>query len=139
MAADLDFIPGLVLGQLNRYHHAQSHSLTCAVVAASIALLSTRDARLRWGLLVGLAYASHLALDLLTFDDSPPQGIPLFWPYSLKVFQCPVTLLPNVLHGNGMELSAHNMGVALREGALLVPPLLGTLLFWSRDRRKPSL
>jgi inner membrane protein len=134
MAADLDFIPGLLLGAHSRFHHAQSHSLAFAILAAGFAALVARDARLRWGLLIGLAYASHLALDMLTLDDSPPQGIPLFWPWSSTVLQSPVTFLPNVLHGNGAALSAHNFGIAAREVLLLGPLLAGTLAVARRSR-----
>jgi membrane-bound metal-dependent hydrolase YbcI (DUF457 family) len=135
MAADLDFIPGWLAGELSRFHHAQSHSLAFAVLAATLAMLIARQERLHWGLLVGLVYMSHLALDMLTYDDSPPQGIPLLWPWWSGVFLSPITLLPNVLHGKGQELSAHNVAVAAREIALLGSLLVGTLLFARRLRR----
>src|SRR5688572_30287448 len=76
IAADFDFIPGLVIGNPGRFHHAQSHSITFAVLIGLIAGLIARESRLRWALLVGVGYASHLILDGLTFDDSAPHGIP---------------------------------------------------------------
>ena len=134
MAADLDFIPGLLLGEPSRFHHAQSHSCAFALLAALLTMLVARNARLRWSLLIGLAYASHLALDLLTFDDSPPQGIPLLWPWSESVFQSPVMLLPNVLHKRSMLLSAHNFGIMAREVGFLGLLFVGALLFARRRR-----
>src|SRR6266540_3200703 len=50
-AADLDFLPGLLIGDPNRYHHGISHSLGFAVlIALAYSLLVTlrsREAKLR--------------------------------------------------------------------------------------------
>jgi inner membrane protein len=135
VAADFDFLPGLMLGDLSRFHHQESHSILFALFAALLALLVAKEDRLRWAVLVGLAYASHLALDLLTFDDSPPHGIPIFWPWSTAVFQSPVTLLPNVPWGGGLVLSAHNVNLLIRELGFLGPLFLGALLYARRRRR----
>jgi membrane-bound metal-dependent hydrolase YbcI (DUF457 family) len=135
VAADFDFLPGLMLGHLSRFHHQQSHSIVFALFAALLALLFAKEGRLRWAVLVGLAYASHLALDLLTFDDSPPHGIPIFWPWSTEVFQSPVTLFPNVPWGGGLVLSAHNVNLLIRELGFLGPLFLGAFLYARRRRR----
>ena len=135
MAADLDFIPGLLLGEASRFHHAQSHSLAFAVLATAFTTLVARDARWLWALLVGLGYTSHLAVDLITLDDSPPHGIPLFWPWSSQVFQSPVTLFPNVPHQDGLVLSAHNIDLLAREVGFLGSLLFGVLLFVRRYHR----
>src|SRR5918994_6604712 len=81
IAADFDFIPGILIGNPGRFHHAHSHSITFAVLAGMVAALIARESRLQWALLVGVGYASHLLLDGLTFDDSVPHGIPLLWPF----------------------------------------------------------
>jgi membrane-bound metal-dependent hydrolase YbcI (DUF457 family) len=135
VAADFDFLPGLMLGHLSRFHHQQSHSIMFALFAALLAMLFAKEARLRWASLVGLAYASHLALDLLTFDDSSPQGIPIFWPWSRAVFQSPVTLFPNVPWGSGFVLSAHNVNLLIRELGFLGPIFLGAF-FYARRRHR---
>ena len=136
IAADFDFLPGLFLGAPSRFHHAQSHSITFALLAGILALIWARKARLFWGILIGLAYASHLALDLLTFDDSPPHGIPIFWPWLTEAFHCPVTLFPNVPWGNGLALSTHNINLLIRELGFLGPLFIGALLYASYRRRK---
>jgi membrane-bound metal-dependent hydrolase YbcI (DUF457 family) len=135
VAADFDFLPGLMLGHLSRFHHQQSHSIMFALFAALLAMLFAKEGRWRWAVLVGLAYASHLALDLLTFDDSPPHGIPIFWPWSTEVFQSPVTLFPNVPWGGGLVLSAHNVNLLIRELGFLGPLFLGAFLYARRRRR----
>jgi membrane-bound metal-dependent hydrolase YbcI (DUF457 family) len=135
IAADFDFLPGLIVGDPSHFHHAQSHSLTFALLATVVAMLMARDSRLRWGLLVGLAYASHIGLDFLTFDDSPPYGVPIFWPWSANVFHSPVTLFPNVPWGSGFVLSTHNVSLLIRELGRLGPVFLGSL-FYARRRRR---
>lgn len=114
-AADLDFVPGLLLGDPARFHHGPSHSLGVALLVASLVwFLASRD-RWRWALAAGGAYASHLFLDILTVDPSPPVGIPLLWPLSDAYLISPVTPLPRVLHSSASVFNLHNVGVALLE------------------------
>ena len=66
IAADFDFIPGILMGNPGRFHHAQSHSITFAVLAGVLAALIAKKSRVHWASLVGVGYASHLILDGLT-------------------------------------------------------------------------
>ena len=45
VAADFDFIPGILIGNPGRFHHAQSHSVTFAVLAGVVAALIARKNR----------------------------------------------------------------------------------------------
>jgi membrane-bound metal-dependent hydrolase YbcI (DUF457 family) len=134
VAADFDFLPGLLVGAPSRFHHTQSHSLAFVALAAVLALLIAKKLNWHWGFLAGFAYLSHLVLDLLTFDDSLPQGIPLFWPFSAQVFQSPLSLFPNVPWGSGLVLSAHNIELLTRELGFLGPLLFAALAYawWRR-------
>ncbi|MFC1664097.1 metal-dependent hydrolase [Pseudomonadota bacterium] len=101
-APDLDFIPGILVGDFNRYHQQYSHSL---IFAAAFALLFfvlffyQRQQRLKISLLAGTLYSSHLLLDLITYDGAEPFGIPLLWPFSSQLFHSPYTLFGGILHG----------------------------------------
>lgn len=105
IAADFDFLPGLLVGDINRWHHQGSHSLLAAMcwgllTCAFVALLGYRQRRLVIATgLSTLAYASHLLLDCLTTDTREPRGIPLFWPFSDAPWLAPVTPIPGVSHG----------------------------------------
>lgn len=132
IVADLDFIPGAILGDPARFHHAISHSLLFVGVAGLVAVCLAREARGRWALIGAAAYGSHLLLDFVTLDDSVPQGIPLFWPFSSQAYQSPVSLLPNVEHVGGHLLGGHNILLVLMEIVLFGSPLL--LVLW-RERR----
>jgi membrane-bound metal-dependent hydrolase YbcI (DUF457 family) len=66
-------------------HRTYSHSLTAVgivgLVAAAIA--ATRGKPIvRVALMCAAAYATHLLLDWLEVDLSPPFGIQLFWPFN---------------------------------------------------------
>ena len=86
---DLDYLPGLAIGQLNAFHQGPSHSLV-AVSAAALVLSAIPPLRrflcipsparffaFTWSLLL-----LHLLLDIFTADFRPPIGIPLLWPFS---------------------------------------------------------
>jgi inner membrane protein len=136
VAADLDFLPGLLLGAPGRYHHAQSHSLLFACLAGGAVMVVARHHRPRWGLLACLAYASHLLLDWFTQDTLPPLGIPILWPLTTRSFLSRFPLLPEVWRQRGLILSGHNAVLLALELALFLPPLLWVLRRrWHRHLR----
>jgi membrane-bound metal-dependent hydrolase YbcI (DUF457 family) len=78
IAPDLDLLVGL--------HSRYTHSLgAAALIAIAVAWLAPRDRRdRRWTLALacGCAWASHVLLDWLGNDTSPPRGIMALWPWS---------------------------------------------------------
>lgn len=127
---DLDFLPGLVVGDPATFHHGPSHSLAFALLAGAIVWILVRRNRWKWALTCGTAYASHLLLDTLTRDPSFPVGIQLFWPVSEAYIASPLRPLPRVLHGVSV-INAHNFRVALVELLLFGGLLWGSLHFSS--------
>jgi len=124
---DLDFLPGLMVGHPNLYHHGISHSLGAALFFSGICALLYKFTTLKsYSVSFGTAmllYCSHLVLDMLCLDGRPPFGIPVFWPLSSTNLYMPV--LPPVKHSFlddatiGQFLtdvfSIHNLGVVLME------------------------
>lgn len=135
---DLDYLPGLAVGDLNRWHYQGTHSLFFSVLLA-LALawgvrrrIAPRAAVLPVFLAASL---SHLAADLLTMDFSPPPGIPLLWPLSDARFISPVPLFVNFQKATLEQLfTAANLGPLLRE-VLLTAPLAAGLAAAARFRR----
>lgn len=86
---DLDYLPGLAIGQLNAFHQGPTHSLA-AVTAAALVLAAVPPLRRLAGLpsparFFAFSWALlllHLLLDVFTADFRPPIGIPLFWPFT---------------------------------------------------------
>jgi inner membrane protein len=91
-AADLDFVPGLVVGDLGRFHQGPSHSITFAILFALVACpFFSRPLR---AFVIGFSlYLSHVLLDYLVQDPSPPLGVPFFWPLSDKYYMAPFAFL----------------------------------------------
>ena len=151
-APDLDFVPGVLVGDTNRFHQGASHSLAGAAAAGAIVGALARwlgGPAARLALLGFVSYASHLLLDLFTEDKRAPFGIPLFWPLSSEAFQAPWPIFGGVKHGVpgdslgtvlGYIFSPANVATVALEVAILVPVLLATWLVSARlVRRRQSV
>ena len=83
-AADLDIIPGLLMGEPNRYHRGINHSIGIALLFAAgfgPILAWCGGGRLKKATGVAfLLYLSHLVADCFNADGRFPFGVPLFWP-----------------------------------------------------------
>jgi membrane-bound metal-dependent hydrolase YbcI (DUF457 family) len=105
-APDLDFLPGLLVGQPGAYHRGVTHTLAAVVLAALVAVVVVRRGS-HWrprtvGVWVAAVWASHLLLDLITTDVVAPYGGRFLWPLSSAYYIAPVTLLPEiVIDGSG--------------------------------------
>jgi inner membrane protein len=140
VAADLDFLPGLLVGDPSRYHHGATHSLLAALV---FTLLAARLASPFLGppgrrtAILGAAYLSHLALDWVTVDRTVPRGIPLLWPASGAAFLAPVQLFTDIHHGVGWHafVNWHNAGAVLSEAVLVGGPVA---VFCALRLRRPA-
>ncbi len=132
--ADVDFLPGLLMGNANQFHHHYfSHSLGAAIVVGFLAAFfytrgTDRKFALNFALFFG-AYFSHLILDYVTTDTSEPLGLPMFWPLTSKYFYSPITVFMSV-HKIGASdqffkslLVMHNVWVVLWEAVVFVPIL----------------
>jgi len=140
-AADLDFVPGLVLGDVGRFHHYFSHTLLAAVlfgvvIAALARLRLDRNAALGWGVIAALLYASHPLLDALSTDTGIPYGCPLFWPFSGRYFTATRPVFLDVYRGSlAILLGPHNRAALTREFLILGSLCLGVFLVrWGRRR-----
>jgi inner membrane protein len=138
-AADVDFLPGILMGSPAMYHQGITHSLGFMLL---VSLGVSAVCRL-WGKsfvtifsLSSMAYLSHLAMDFLGTDTRPPYGIPLFWPISDAHFMSPVPLFWGVRHAGttatstlewfGALFHSYNLAaIALEIGILLPFALVG--------------
>jgi membrane-bound metal-dependent hydrolase YbcI (DUF457 family) len=87
-------------------HRSLTHSVTAALVTTIIAAAVTgwvtrsrarRQGRLpvaRIALMCGAAYGTHLLLDWLATDRTPPFGLQLLWPISREWFISGANLFP---------------------------------------------
>ena len=136
-------LPGLLVGNIGRFHHDISHSLLAATVfsiAASLLLIRLKSERaLFYFIAYFLVYASHPALDTITIDAGAPFGIPLFWPIIAQTFRSPWLILPNVRRNSASLFRVHNVHLIIRE-VLIFLPLVGLTRTlggsWSASRKR---
>ena len=101
LAPDLDFFPGLILGNPSRFHHGPFHSLGMAIglsltTVFLMAFFGRDRSFFKTGGFVFILICFHLFLDFFTEDLKPPFGFPLFWPFSSTYFLSPWGFLPYV-------------------------------------------
>jgi len=102
IAPDLDFIPGLLLDEPNKFHHGISHSLIIALIGAVALFLLLRKYYIeletfRLFIVLLVVLGSHTILDIFSVDTSSPFGVPLLWPFSQEYFISPYSLFPDVI------------------------------------------
>ena len=137
IAPDLDFLPGIVIGDPNRFHHGPTHSIAAAVVFTFVIALMFRSLSKTQILVLFLVYAGHVLIDTLAKDLHVPFGVPLFWPFDSHYYISPFALFRNFSHGTHNEglggvirdiFSVHNLWTVAIEMAILGP------LLWLTDR-----
>jgi membrane-bound metal-dependent hydrolase YbcI (DUF457 family) len=142
-APDLDFLPGLLLGDESLFHRGAGHSLggavlyALAIMAATAAVAGRRKAALAASLGFVL-FTSHLFLDLFVRDTGAPYGIQLLWPFTDGYVMAPWWIFPN-LDRQPFDWSV--VGRALPVVAvelLLLGPLVAAAAFLRRRRSSAS-
>ena len=136
---DADLLVGL--------HSRYSHSLgAVALVAAAAALAPARwrrglgiPSRLLCALACGAAYASHILLDWLGSDTTPPIGIMALWPLTSAFYQSDLHWFMAISRRYWLpSFWSMNLMAALREIAILVP-CLALVWWWRRPPASPRL
>jgi membrane-bound metal-dependent hydrolase YbcI (DUF457 family) len=86
---DLDFLPGILIGDLRAFHHGISHSFALAMLFGAVIFVFVRaiDKALakRAAAFALLAYSSHVMLDFVNVNPGT-LGVPLLWPVSEEQF-----------------------------------------------------
>ncbi len=125
---DVDLLLGL--------HRGPTHSLGAALLAGAAAGAAVPAARLTAALTAAAAVASHLLLDWLGTDPSPPHGIMAWWPWANHFTLSDTPLFLRVCREYGsLECWRHNALAVARETALLAPLTLVALLAARRALR----
>lgn len=117
-APDFDFIPGILIGEPGLFHHGPMHSLLAAAAFGAVAAPFARwlGFRSMWrcAVIMTLAFASHLFLDMMAVDEGGPSAVPLFWPLSDAMISLPLGVFIAIKLDPAVEgfvqslLSAHN-------------------------------
>jgi hypothetical protein len=101
--------------------------LTFVVVA-----LLTRN--VRWGSAASAAWGSHVLLDWLAADTSPPIGEMALWPLTRSYYESSVHLFPAVSRRYWlMEFWTYNVKALAIELAILAP-IAAAVVVWGRRK-----
>lgn len=113
-APDLDLLVGT--------HSTYTHSIGAVALTAFSVFLWYRGRRLRLALACGAAVASHIVLDWLGSDSTPPIGIMALWPFTGEFYQSPFFVFMAITRRWWLpQFYTWNLVAALREVAILGP------------------
>ena len=139
---DFDLLFPLFVGEglSSAYHRGVTHTLAFAAFIGVLVALAQRGWNRQGGWFVGTLgaalVASHLLLDVLTFDTRPPHGVPLNWPIDGAYVIAGWTPFLPTRHGSLSALmSLGNLKSILWDALLLTPLVLVSYLLnlrWSR-------
>ena len=137
--ADLDFGLNFLTGE--NYHHYFTHSVAFAslftIGAYFFSRLRKRVAPGRDAWILGLAYLTHIFLDVFSKDTSAPYGLELWWPFSDTFTIAPFTVFNNIWRGTLQQLlSLHNWLAVAREVLVVGPVVLVFYYWWWRQHRQ---
>ncbi len=119
MLPDVDLLFGV--------HSMYTHSLGAVALILCVARLVT--GRWRWAVAASLAYGSHLLLDWLGHDTTPPIGIMALWPLTSGYYQSDLHLFLPISRRYWIAgFVAHNLTAVAREVLWLGPTAF--LAYW---------
>jgi inner membrane protein len=139
---DIDFLPGILMGDIRRFHHGITHSILFSIyfglLISSVCYLKRIERFNRAFTLAFALYFSHILLDY--FVLSPGRGVPFFWPFSAEKFMIGFVIFPTFNYvspdGTLTIFSFHNLRTMIVETLILTPFIAGA--FYIRDRRSSA-
>ena len=135
LAPDVDLLFRFADGR--NHHNYETHSVGCAIAAGLLALAAaklqgwTRPGRL--AIAAGFGWLSHVLLDYLNRDTTPPIGIMALWPFDGGFYKFPHPLFLDIGRTLTWATAGHDALAAVWEVVVLTPLLLGVL--WLRKGR----
>ena len=132
--ADIDYVPGFLMGNPNKFHHGMTHSFTFAVLMGIVFGLfyyfKKHGDFLKYFSIFSLTYVSHLVLDFIGKDTKYPYGEQLFWPFSKIYALSPIAIFSDVYKASSSDVffqslfNWHNIQTAIMEVVILLPIVL---------------
>lgn len=117
-------------------HRAVTHSIGSTVLVTIVATLVTGwvtgRRSVRVGVLCGMAWGSHAALDWLGADPTPPRGIKALWPLSDRWFISDLDVFRGTERRQLLTWASvvYNLKAVAQEVAILAP--IAGVLAWLR-------
>ena len=135
-APDVDYVPGVIIGQINAYHHYYTHTLGWITLVALGAWLGLRIFRPTAGwrsfVLIFLTLASHLFADWITDDGRAPYGIMALWPFTDRFYISPVNIFWQLEKAEWRDVFQWHNLLAVGVEVAWCLPLVGVVLLGKR-------
>ena len=124
---DLDLIVGS--------HSTYTHSIGAVIIATGLALTLTRGRWPRIAVGVAAAWSSHILLDWLGSDTSPPIGIMALWPFTDGYYQSSLFLFDAISRRYWLpqEFVWNNLRAVVKE-VLILGAIAWLSMKWARRR-----
>ena len=104
---DADVVPGVLSGDLGRFHNAATNGLAvglaAAVLAAGAAVVCRASSARFWFGITLASYWMHILMDAFT----PSRGVMLLWPFSAERFSSPLSLFEGLHWSEGPVSMSH--------------------------------
>jgi len=143
---DLDFLPGFLVGEPNRFHHGISHSFGFSILFGLLVSLflygRKSEGFLRNFLIFFSLYFSHVFLDYLADDTSLPYGEPLWWPISSRYYISTISIFTDIHRASSSGLfitsliNLHNLWAVTVE-FLVFLPVVGLIVIIKSKENQP--
>lgn len=137
-APDLDYLPGILSGDLNAYHHYYTHTLGWVILVSVALWLVWRRFRpgagVRAFVFLFVLLASHLVADWFTADGRMPYGIMALWPFSEAFTMAPHPLFMRLHKADWSEFLQWHNAIAVGWEVLVCLPLLAAVVAWKTMR-----
>jgi inner membrane protein len=135
---DFDAIPGILVGNLKRFHNNESHSLFVAVGIAILGAIfmrwSKRENFRYWFLLIFSCVGLHIVMDYFTYG----RGVMAFWPLSSERFISPVLLFYGLHWSEGIFSVKHLWTIVNETIFVLITLLVMRSTDFARRKRNGS-
>ena len=120
-------------------HSGPTHGIGAAALVGLVAFLiwpGRTAARVQAALACVLAYSSHIVLDWLGSDSSPPIGIMAFWPISREYYESTLHVFMAISrrYWQGWAFWRQNLTALARE-LLILGPIFAAVTFGRRRER----
>jgi inner membrane protein len=141
---DLDFLPGIWYGSLNKYHHGITHSIFFLLCVALLTGIAAKYIfHMSFWKIAGISFVLtelHLFMDYMTGDTFEPYGVMLFWPFSHTYYISPLSFFPAFPKRSCLMdlLELVNMKAYLYEIGVMLPPFLLVLIYRYKKCRRDT-
>jgi membrane-bound metal-dependent hydrolase YbcI (DUF457 family) len=125
LAPDLDFVlKPFALAAHQGASHSVGAALLAGIAVASVARIARWPRPLALGLAAGIGWSSHIVLDLLNRDTSPPIGPLALWPFAAGYYKFPWPIFLDIGRTLDWKTVRHDALALAWEAALLCPLLV---------------